>query len=473
MNRRPPLWLIWLLVGTVAGAGQFVAVRYGQAASDLYLHIFTLSCVVGVLIGIRRNRPVRRAPWYLLLGGITVGMIGDVTWSVCDYVLHADLNWPTPIDAIYLSTYILFASGLFLLIRGRTSGGDRGGLIDAATVTTGVGLLSWVFLLKPIIIDQSLGWIGTVVSLGYPLGDLLLLVMLARLLTSPGAKTVSYWFMAGALLLNLGADTAFSMVDSYSGGGVLDLVWSASNLFWVAAALHPSMASLSTVTADGGSRFTRWRLLSLAAASLLAPAMLAVQGLRHPEQINWVAITLCAVALFLLVVSRMAGLVNQVREQADQLAGLANRDALTGVANRRSWDTQLALAMEMARRTGTPLTVALLDLDHFKRYNDTHGHQAGDALLSQAALAWRSGLRAQDLLARYGGEEFTVLVPGLPAEQAGALVDRLRARTPDGQTFSAGVATWDGTESAEALVGRADAALYEAKRAGRDRMLTA
>jgi diguanylate cyclase (GGDEF)-like protein len=152
---------------------------------------------------------------------------------------------------------------------------------------------------------------------------------------------------------------------------------------------------------------------------------------------------------------------------------LAHHDGLTRVPNRRAWDLELARAMAGARRSGDTLAVALLDLDHFKSYNDTFGHQAGDALLAQAAAAWRAELRGADLIARYGGEEFTVLIQGLSGAEAAAIVDRLRARTPFEQTFSAGVAVWDGGETPQKLVGRADAALYEAKRAGRDRVLVA
>jgi diguanylate cyclase (GGDEF)-like protein len=208
----------------------------------------------------------------------------------------------------------------------------------------------------------------------------------------------------------------------------------------------------------------------LAGASLLAPAVLAVQGAWQPRQIDWPAITACAVALFLLVLNRMSGLVRQIGDQAAQLAAMAHHDALTGVANRRAWDGELARAVSVAHRSGAPLTVALLDLDHFKRFNDAHGHQAGDALLRDAAQAWRADLRPGDFLARYGGEEFTVLVSGLAPAQAIAVVERLKALTPGEQTFSAGVATWDGIESPAELVGRADEALYRAKRAGRDRI---
>jgi diguanylate cyclase (GGDEF)-like protein len=115
----------------------------------------------------------------------------------------------------------------------------------------------------------------------------------------------------------------------------------------------------------------------------------------------------------------------------------------------------------------------MLDLDHFKDYNDERGHQAGDRLLKQSAAAWATELRASDTLARYGGEEFTVALPGCTITNAKALVERLREVMPGGQTVSAGVACWNGRESAEELVGRADAALYQAKRNGRDQLVTA
>jgi diguanylate cyclase (GGDEF)-like protein len=113
----------------------------------------------------------------------------------------------------------------------------------------------------------------------------------------------------------------------------------------------------------------------------------------------------------------------------------------------------------------------LLDLDFFKRFNDAYGHQAGDLLLKEAAAAWRAELREIDVLARYGGEEFGLIITGLPAAEALEIVSRLRPVTPRGQTFSAGLAEWDGRQTADELVGRADEALYRAKAAGRDRVL--
>ena len=163
-------------------------------------------------------------------------------------------------------------------------------------------------------------------------------------------------------------------------------------------------------------------------------------------------------------------------ERSELLARLeesARTDDLTGLLNRRAWEEELPREMARARRQSDPLCVAMLDLDFFKTYNDERGHQAGDRLLKQSAAAWVTELRASDTLARYGGEEFTVVLAGCNLANAKDIVERLREAMPRDQTVSAGVACWNGRESAEELVGRADAALYEAKRTGRDRLVTA
>ena len=162
-------------------------------------------------------------------------------------------------------------------------------------------------------------------------------------------------------------------------------------------------------------------------------------------------------------------------DRAELLARLevsALTDDLTGLPNRRAWEQELPRELARAKRDSRPVCVAMLDLDRFKRFNDDQGHQAGDRLLKQAAAAWSEQLRASDMLARYGGEEFAVLLPGCTLADARLLLERIRHSMPDAQTVSAGVACWDGGESPADLVGRADCALYEAKRAGRDRLIT-
>ncbi len=156
-----------------------------------------------------------------------------------------------------------------------------------------------------------------------------------------------------------------------------------------------------------------------------------------------------------------------------RLATEADTDGLTGAHNRRAWESGLPKALQRSSQSGLPVTVVLLDLDHFKAFNDSHGHPTGDALLREVVQAWQARLRPGDLLARYGGEEFAVLLQECTIDDAHTVAESLRALMPRGQTCSAGAATWDGIESAGGLVERADRALYEAKRSGRNQLVVA
>jgi diguanylate cyclase (GGDEF)-like protein len=163
-----------------------------------------------------------------------------------------------------------------------------------------------------------------------------------------------------------------------------------------------------------------------------------------------------------------AGVTLERVELLSRLESMARTDDLTGLPNRRAWDEELPREMLRAKREQRPLCVAMIDLDHFKEFNDERGHQAGDRLLKQAAAAWGMELRGTDVLARYGGEEFALALPGCTPEQSMAVAERLRAVMPEGETCSIGIAEWDGLEEPSSLLGRADAALYEAKHRGRD-----
>ena len=156
-----------------------------------------------------------------------------------------------------------------------------------------------------------------------------------------------------------------------------------------------------------------------------------------------------------------------------KLEYLARRDELTGLLNRRVLGEELDREIATASRNQRPLSLVMLDLDHFKAYNDANGHQAGDRLLKSAASAWTTALRPADTIARYGGEEFIVVLPDCPPGAAIVAAERLRAGVPEGASCSAGVATLERGEGAAQLIRRADRALYYAKNSGRDRTCAA
>lgn len=150
-----------------------------------------------------------------------------------------------------------------------------------------------------------------------------------------------------------------------------------------------------------------------------------------------------------------------------QAHAAARIDPLTGLANRRAWETTLRREAARSQRDGCPLCVVIVDLDDFKGVNDKGGHLAGDICLRDVAAAWSATIRPADELARWGGDEFALVVPGCDVPEAAALVARLQAVTPGGQGFSAGIARWTSEETLDHLVSRADAALYAAKRSGK------
>jgi diguanylate cyclase (GGDEF)-like protein len=191
----------------------------------------------------------------------------------------------------------------------------------------------------------------------------------------------------------------------------------------------------------------------------------------------------------LMRMARRAGRALSAARRLEQAEALSQTDELTGLPNRRSFERALHRELERSRRTGAPLAVGLLDVDHFKRFNDQFGHPVGDRILAQVGRRLATSFRETDLVCRWGGEEFAALLTGLAEGTVSEALSVLeRARRAVGGTplaigpglpcpmvsVSGGVAVHphDGADAAE-LLRRADAALYEAKRAGRDRVLHA
>jgi diguanylate cyclase (GGDEF)-like protein len=184
---------------------------------------------------------------------------------------------------------------------------------------------------------------------------------------------------------------------------------------------------------------------------------------------------------FLFVIVTNLGFLLMCKMRAEsEVRAQAMTDEMTGLANRRALDLALQHALAGAQRRQRPFAVVMVDVDHFKTINDRFGHSVGDTALTAFAARLQQGLRAQDLPFRYGGEEFSVLLPDADAEGAAILAERLRQQVAlpadaDMQAISAsfGVAAWRPGDTADALMGRADQALYRAKASGRNRVETA
>ncbi|WP_433292673.1 GGDEF domain-containing protein [Actinoplanes sp. CA-030573] len=435
--------------------------------------------VAGILTGARRLPRRDRLPWWCFAFGVGANVTGIPVAIWAEDVL----GWrtlPSPADPLFLLLYPACAAGLALLIRRREPRRNWTAAVDAAIITTGLGLLAWVYVIKSVTEGQDIGMFGRAVQAAYPIGDLLLLALMTRLLRGAGSRGASFWWITASLGAFLVGDTAWVVIGNLPAVGAqveaiqwvqrsIDMVFLTAFVLFGLGALHSDAQQIGVAAASQPVRLSPVQLALLAVASLVAPGLLAVE-LHQGRVVDGPAIVAGCTTLFLLVVVRMAQLVREIERQAAQVRDLARRDELTGLPNRRVWNEELPRALDYARRDGRPMSVALIDLDHFKLFNDTHGHPAGDRLLKEASAAWHGTLRAVDLLARYGGEEFVVLLPDTGEAEARRILERALAVTPQGQTFSAGIAVWDFAESADELVARADAALYEAKAAGRNRV---
>jgi diguanylate cyclase (GGDEF)-like protein len=254
-------------------------------------------------------------------------------------------------------------------------------------------------------------------------------------------------------------------------------------LGWLATDSGRGVARVLAADSFGGELARRTLL-----PALLVPALLSYLA-QQARASDWISegaiITVLAVSSGAAVATMIwwaSALLDRVERQnrtAVALRDSAHTDALTGLGNRRAFDTALVRLFGQRERVGLTFSLLLLDLDHFKAYNDSFGHPAGDEALRQAGRLLPLALRPGDVATRYGGEEFAVLLPGARRADALMVAERIVADVRNGLwlhrpvTVSVGVAEARAGEAAPSLVARADAALYAAKQAGRDRAVAA
>ncbi|MET0495312.1 MAG: EAL domain-containing protein [Actinoplanes sp.] len=306
------------------------------------LHVFTwasigLSGIGAIVLGVRMHRPARSLPWYLLAVALLFFVTGDTI-----YYAKVALGLPTPFpgvaDLFYLAVYPLLAAALILFIRARSGHGNRAALLDALVPTVSLGLLSWVFMIAPYTRATDLSLLEKAVSVAYPLGDVLALAMLLRLLTAPGRKPVALGLLTLSIVGVLVSDVVYGLArlnSHWAVGGPTDLGWI---VFYAAAgfaALHPSMTRLTDDappaqgTVDAGGR----RLLFMTGAALIAPAVLLAEFLDG-EVVDAPVIAAGSALMFLLVMARVAGLLGEqrqtnARERALRRAGASLAAATT------------------------------------------------------------------------------------------------------------------------------------------------
>jgi diguanylate cyclase (GGDEF)-like protein len=297
---------------------------------------------------------------------------------------------------------------------------------------------------------------------------------LIRLTVGGGRPMTSLILLTSSVALTLTADLGYNGLaaagNAEQAPGWLEALFVGGVLLMAAAVTDPQADSIGRPAPETESMMSRPRTIALGLGALTAPVLLALG--THDVSTEVFVLAVASIIVNLLVIWRIMLLLSTVQRQSDTLAVLARTDALTGLPNRRSWDYELARAVAASQAT-SPLTIAIADIDHFKDYNDTCGHVAGDALLEACARAWREELDSSIFLARYGGEEFALILPGRWSLGAAHVLNRMRCVTPAPITVSVGYADHEGTHPIADTVERADRAMYDAKQAGRDRVLRA
>ncbi|HEX4789125.1 MAG TPA: bifunctional diguanylate cyclase/phosphodiesterase [Actinospica sp.] len=478
----------------VAAMALLVACYYAVPAWNLglWLTLGLSSCLVSFL-GIRANDPPRKLPWYLLTAAIFTLINGDTIYNILTDFFHQNEPFPSLADASYLFTYPLAACGFVLMIRMRTPHRDVTALVDALLLAGGIALLIWVFTITPTVRHMSVTWFDSAVSIAYPIGDVLLLAVILRLLTGGGVRGWSPALLVLGALGLMASDIAYALVRLYGTwhvGSPADLGWVVFYICWGAAPLHPSMVELTEPHERVGS-LTAGRVIPLALAALIAPAVLLAEAFQ-PRVRDAAVIAFFSALMFMLVIARLSLQARQVRYQESvaasramvkELRNRAYHDALTGLGNRARFQERSEKAFKRVHESGGAVCMLLIDLDNFKEVNDTLGHRAGDELLMTAARRLSAAVRPGDLPVRFGGDEFAVLLAdGSPPEGAEVLAARLvrtfsepfriwdsqaEVRASIGVATSADAADVAEEDAADVLLRNADLALYAAKADGK------
>ncbi|MGK5694693.1 EAL domain-containing protein [Streptomyces sp. URMC 128] len=382
--------------------------------------------VIGIVLGVFLNHPAHRLPWLLLAAGNLAFAAGQATQIILIQLLKEEIPFPSIADGFYLAAYPLYAAGLLGFVHWRTSWRDRASLVDALTLTVGLALLSWLFLIDPYARAAGLTWWQKAFAIAYPLGDILVLAMLLRLIVGRGGKSRSLLLLTAGTVGLLTADVLYGLIQlngTWRTGSAVELGWAVLYGAWAAAALHPSMRLLTQpVPMRAGAETGTGRLSLLTLASLIAPAILLTEAVRGVRS-NVGVIGAFSAVLFLLVLYRLSGVVATHRRAVSREKVLRNAvSSLGGAGELRDVAAAVHSAVTELMSHG-PARSALLTLpDSTLRVNGAHGAMGGP-------LAERANAAVRELM-QFGENRLVTLEavgPDLAAGLTGS--DEEPART--------------------------------------------
>jgi diguanylate cyclase (GGDEF)-like protein len=492
--------------GVVIGLAAFLCVYLGwlvsgwppdarSPAGDLFFLVIDAAAVYLSWRASRRCPPSSRLRWFWRLMSLALmGQLGgDLVTFVYD-VGPGPIPFPSLADPPYLALYPFMLAALLCVPLAQRSGDRQGriALLDMATVILGGTMVIWLFALEPTLTEGGQSLLQTMVSVAYPVGDIVLVAGLAAvwLHWSPPAFRLTLAMVASGLVLFIVADVAYAHLvlhDEYASGDPIDLFWIlALMLFAFAAASQPTVAEDDVAAAPAVAIREKHPSPMPFVALVVGGLSLVVAQWGNPFFPD-TSLVLAALALGTLVAARQFlsqretfRLQGELQDAHDQLAKLASLDSLTEIANRRAIGTIIEHEARRAQRYSRHLSILFLDIDLFKEVNDRAGHATGDRALREFAAVIGGELRPTDVLGRWGGEEFIAVLPEAGREEALRTAERIRD-TVEGHRFayeegarltcSIGVSSYPSdAQEPSALVEAADRGMYRAKQAGRNRV---
>ncbi|WDV55959.1 EAL domain-containing protein [Streptomyces coeruleorubidus] len=369
--------------------------------------------VTGIVLGVLLNHPAHRLPWLLLAAGNFAFAAGQAAQIIL-LQFYGENPFPSIADGFYLAAYPLYAAGLQGFVRWRTSGRDRASLVDALTLTVGLALLSWLFLIEPYARIEDLTWVQKAFSMAYPLGDILVLAILLRLLAGRGGKSPSLVLLTVGTSGLLIADVAYGLIQlngTWRTGTAVDLGWAVLYGAWAVAALHPSMRSLTQPVA-WRAETGMGRLTLLTLASLIAPAILLMTAVRGVST-NVGVVGVFSAVLFVLVLYRLAGVAATHRQALGREKALRIAvSSLGGAGDPRDVAAAVHTAVTQLIPYGPPHSALLTVPDNTLWVNGDHGEVRGP-------LSARGTAAVRELMA--SGESRLVALDGVGPALAASL----------------------------------------------------
>ncbi len=444
-----------------------------------------VSCLVGVALGLWRLNATDRRPWWWIFAAAGLFLGGSVSRSLS---LHGEFS-AVP-DILSVLGYVAACVALLSWLRSSSSV-RTWSLSDAMLVAVGASLAAWALLLVPTLGISSVSGPRRAMYALYPVLDVVLLLLMVRLALLRFTRFPAFWLFLSSLTLILLGDVQYAVSITLSsnerlvGGWPLtdyaDALYILAFGFMGAAVLHPSAERLSRPQPGRIGSWSRGRLAGVGVA-LLAPSLLL---LLVPAQtmLDRVVRAVLAAALTAIVLHRTAQAINGYARSEQLAHHRAGHDELTGLPNRLALNEVMRVELATGNQRGERVSLLFLDLDGFKLINDSYGHGVGDELLIAAAVRVREAVREDDFVARLGGDEFVVVSRHLDAASGEGLADRLLVAFADPFQLSTGPvfvspsigiarstgATGGGVVDGETLLRDADAAMYKAKAAGRNR----